>query len=158
ASWPPQQGAVAESFWVSLKYFNFYRIAVAAIFLLSVLVFGDSLSLGNHDLRAFIYASIIYLALAVAFHVTLRKAPAYFNLQLTLEGAGDILAVAVLMYASSGIRSGLGVMLLISLAGAALVSRGRLMLFYAALASIAVLLEQSYWVLVEDQSTANFLQ
>src|SRR5262245_6844687 len=25
ALWPPQQGAVADSFWVSLKYFNFYR-------------------------------------------------------------------------------------------------------------------------------------
>jgi two-component system sensor histidine kinase PilS (NtrC family) len=158
ASWPPQQGAVADSFWVSLKYFNFYRIAVAAIFLVSALVFGDALSLGNHDLVTFIYASMAYLALAVAFHITLRKVPAYFNLQLTAHVAADVVAVAVLMYASSGIRSGLGVMLLISLAGAALVSRGRLMLFYAALASIAVLLEQSYWVLVEDQSTANFLQ
>jgi two-component system sensor histidine kinase PilS (NtrC family) len=157
-TWPPQQGAVAESFWVSLKYFNFYRIAVAAIFLLSVLIFGDALSLGNHDLRAFIYASMAYLVLAVGFHIALRKVPAYFNLQLTLHVFTDVVAISVLMYASSGIRSGLGVMLLISLAGAALVSRGRLTLFYAALASIAVLLEQSYWVLVEDQSTANFLQ
>src|SRR5207302_1760688 len=66
--------------------------------------------------------------------------------------------IVILMYASSGIRSGLGVMLLISLAGAALVSRGTLTLFYAALASIAVLLEQSYWVLVEDSSTANYVQ
>jgi two-component system sensor histidine kinase PilS (NtrC family) len=39
-----------------------------------------------------------------------------------------------------------------------MVSRGKLMLFYAAIASIAVLLEQSYWVLVHDASTANFLQ
>ena len=45
----PQEGAVADSFWVSLKYFNFYRIAVAAIFLLAALIFGDALSLGSHD-------------------------------------------------------------------------------------------------------------
>jgi len=156
--WSLEEGVVADSFWVSLKYFNFYRIAVAAIFLLSVLIFGDSLSLGNHDLVKFTYASVVYLALAVAFHVALRKVPAHFNLQLTLHVVTDVVAVSVLMYASSGIRSGLGVMLLISLAAAALVSRGRLMLFYAALASIAVLLEQSYWVLVDDSSTANFLQ
>jgi two-component system, NtrC family, sensor histidine kinase PilS len=155
---PPQRGAVADSFWVSLKYFNFYRIAVAAIFLLSALIFGDALSLGTHDLATFTYASIVYLGLAVAFDIILRKAPAYFNLQLTLHVATDIVAVSILMYASSGIRSGLGVMLLISLAGAAVVSRGTLMLFYAALASIAVLLEQSYWVLIHDASTANFLQ
>jgi two-component system sensor histidine kinase PilS (NtrC family) len=156
--WPPQESAVDESFWVSLKYFNFYRMAVAAIFLASALIFGDALSLGNHDSVAFVYASIVYLALAVAFHIALRRVPKYFNLQLTVHVSADILAVTVLMYASSGIRSGLGVMLLISLAAAALVSRGRLMLFYAALASIAMLLEQSYWVLVEDSSTANFLQ
>ena len=158
AVWSPQQGEVADSFWVSLKYFNFYRIAVAAIFLLSELIFGDALALGNHDPVTFNYTSVVYLALAVAFHVTLRRVPKYFNLQLTLHVATDVVAISVLMYASSGIRSGLGVMLLISLAGAALVSRGRLMLFYAALASIAVLLEQSYWVLVEDASTGNFLQ
>jgi two-component system sensor histidine kinase PilS (NtrC family) len=63
-----------------------------------------------------------------------------------------------MMYASGGFRSGLGVMLLISLAAAALVSAGALMLFYAAIASIALLLEQSYWVLIHDVSTANYLQ
>lgn len=158
ALWPPQQGAVAESFWVSLKYFNFYRIALAAIFLLSALIFGNALSLGDHSIATFIYTSMVYLGVAVAFHIALRRAPAYFNLQLTLHVLADVVAIVLLMYASSGIRSGLGVMLLISLAGAALVSRGTLVLFYAALASIGVLLEQSYWVLVEDQSTANFLQ
>jgi len=139
---------------VSLKYFNFYRIAVAAIFLLAALIFGDALSLGSHNIVAYTYASVAYLALAVVFHVALRKVPAHFNLQLTLHVATDVVLIVILMYASSGIRSGLGVMLLISLAGAALVSRGTLTLFYAALASIAVLLEQSYWVLVEDSSTA----
>ncbi|TMG73449.1 MAG: HAMP domain-containing histidine kinase [Betaproteobacteria bacterium] len=157
-SWPPQQGAVADSFWVSLKYFNFYRVAVAAMFLLAALVYGDDLGLGSHDLNAFVYTCVVYLALAVAFHFALRKVPGYFNVQLTLHVVSDIAVVVVLMYASSGIRSGLGVMLLISLAGAALVSRGMLVLFYAALASIAVLLEQSYWVLVQDSSTANYLQ
>jgi len=154
----PQEGAVADSFWVSLRYFNFYRIAVAAIFLLAALIFGDALSLGSHDMVAYIYSSGIYLTLAVVFHVVLRKVPAYFNLQLTLHVVTDVVLIVVLMYASSGIRSGLGVMLLISLAGAALVSRGTLTLFYAALASIAVLLEQSYWVLVQDSSTANYVQ
>ena len=157
-SWSPQQGVVADSFWVSLKYFNFYRIAVAAVFLLALVIYGNTLNLGSHDPALFIYTGILYLALAVVFHVALRKLPAYFNVQLTLHVVFDIVALILLMNASGGIRSGLGVMLLISLAGAALVSRGTLMLFYAALASIAALLEQSYWVLVHDSSTADFLQ
>jgi len=158
SSWSPQQETVADSFWVSLRYFNFYRIAVAAVFLVLALVYGDTVSLGSHDPLVFTYASVVYLGIAVAFHVMLRKRRAYFNVQLTAHLITDIIVVVVLMYASSGIRSGLGVMLLISLAGAALVSRGKLTLFYAALASIAVLLEQSYWVLVHDFSTASYLQ
>ena len=47
------------------------------------------------------------------------------------------------MFASGGFRSGLAVMLLVSIAAASLVSRGRPLLFYAALAAIAVLLEQA---------------
>ena len=55
-------------------------------------------------------------------------------------------------------RSGLGVMLLISLIGAAIIAPRRLSFLYAALASIALLLEQSYWVLAHDAPTTDFLQ
>ena len=68
------------------------------------------------------------------------------------------MAITLLMYASGGIRSGLGVMLLISLTGAAIVAPRRLAFLYAALATIALLLEQGYWVLAHDAPTASFLQ
>lgn len=149
---------VSDSFWASLKYFNFYRIAVAVLALLVVVAFGDSLSLGSHNLALFAYVSGIYVCAAVAFHFVMRKWKSWFNAQLTVQVLADVVAISLLLYSSSGIRSGLGVMMMISLAGAALVSRGTLMLFYAAMASIAVLFEQAYWVLVEDHATANFLQ
>ena len=59
------------------------------------------------------------------------------------------------MYASGGMRSGLGVMLLVSLTGAAIVAPRRLAYLYAALATIALLLEQSYWVLAHDAPPAT---
>jgi two-component system sensor histidine kinase PilS (NtrC family) len=156
-SWPPSQEETADSFWVSLRYFSFYRIAIASVFLLAVLLYPDELNLGSHNPAVFRYASVAYLALAAAYQLALRKGSA-FHFQLTLHFVTDVLAITLLMYASGGMRSGLGVMLLISLGAAAMVSRGRLMLFYAALASIALLLEQAYWVLFHDSSTANFLQ
>jgi two-component system, NtrC family, sensor histidine kinase PilS len=156
--WPPAQAEAADSFWISLRYFNYYRMAVASVFLLAVLIYGNELNLGSHDIAGFTYTSIVYLALATAYHGVLRKTPAHFSFQLTLHVITDVAAITLLMYASGGMRSGLGVMLLISLAAAAMVSRGKLMLFYAAIASIAVLLEQSYWVLVHDSPTVTFLQ
>jgi len=88
----------------------------------------------------------------------LRNLRDLFNLQLSLHLGLDIVSITLLMYASGGIHSGLGVMLLIALTGAALVAPRLLALLYAALAAIALLLEQGYWVLRFDAPTQNFLQ
>ena len=147
-----------DSFWTSLRYFNLYRIAVATLFFSITLIYGDSLSVGSHALDLFRYACFGYLALAVVFQGVLRNLRDRFNLQLSLHVALDIVAITVLMYASGGIRSGLGVMLVISLTGAAIVAPRRLAWLYAALAAIALLLEQGYWVLAHDAPSTNFLQ
>ncbi|MCX7892382.1 MAG: ATP-binding protein [Burkholderiales bacterium] len=154
----PGPGEVPESFWTSLKYFNVYRLIVAALFLATAFVHPDLLDLGGADRRLFAVTAAAYLAVAAGFHLALLRAPRNFTFQVTAQVMADIAAIAVLMYASGGFKSGLAVMLLISLAGAALVSGGLLTLFYAAVASIAVLVEQALQVLVHDASTANFVQ
>ena len=54
--------------------------------------------------------------------------------------------------------SGLGLLLLASLAAAGIISRGRMTLFFAALASVAVLLEQTYEVLSHAESSTHYIQ
>ncbi|TAK84042.1 MAG: PAS domain-containing protein [Betaproteobacteria bacterium] len=154
---PPEE-RTPESFWTSLRYFNLYRVAVATLFLTVSLVYGDALNFGSQSVPLFRTVGIAYLVAAIAFQGLLRNLHEYFNLQLSLHAALDIVAITLLMYASSGIRSGLGVMLVIALTGAAIVAPRRLALLYASLAAIALLLEQAYWVLVHDASEANFLQ
>ena len=146
------------SFWISLRYLNSYRMVVATLFLGSTLLFDDMLNLGSFQLNLFRLVSMLYLLGAAVFHGLLRNLRDLFNLQLSLHLGLDIVAITMLMYASGGIHSGLGVMLLIALTGAALVAPQRLALLYAALAAIALLLEQSYWVLRFNASTQNFLQ
>lgn len=148
---------IPEFFWVSLKYFNLYRIAVAATFLITTEIYGDSLTLGSHRLEVFRAVSACYLGLGVVLHVVMRNLRDFFNLQLSVHVGIDIVALTLLMYASSGLRSGLGVMLLISLTASALVAPRRLTFLYAALAAIALLIEQTYWVLAFDFPTANYL-
>jgi two-component system sensor histidine kinase PilS (NtrC family) len=154
----PAEERIPESFWISLRYFNLYRMVLAGLFLGTSLVYGDALSLGSHSLAVFRYVAAAYLVVGVVFHVVLRDLRDKFELQLTLHACVDILAITLLMFASGGVRSGLGVMLLISLTGAAIVAPRRLSFLYAALATIALLLEQCYWVLEHDAPTANFLQ
>lgn len=154
---PPEE-RMPESFWTSLRYFNLYRIAVASLFLATTLVYDDLLSLGEHWLEMFRFVSVGYLFLGVLFHGVMRNLRDRFNLQLSLHVGLDITAITLLMYASGGIRSGLGVMLVISLIGAAIVAPRRLSFLYAALATIALLLEEGYWVLAHDAPPANFFQ
>jgi len=154
---PPQERTPA-AYWASLGYFNFYRIGVASVFLAASVIYGDELNLGSHWPQLFRAVCGAYLVLAVVFQGVLRNLREHFNVQLSLHVCIDILAMTLLMYASGGVRSGLGVTLLMSLIGAAIVAPRRLSFLYAALATIALLLEQGYWVLAHDAPSANFVQ
>lgn len=147
-----------ESFWISLRYFSVYRIVVAALFFGTTLFYGDMLNLGSHRLFFFQMVALAYLLIGLVFHTAVRNLRELFNLQLSAHVTLDIVAITLLMYASGGVRSGLGIMLLIALTAAALVAPRRLSIAYAALAAIALLLEQSYWLLAFDAPEANFLQ
>lgn len=147
-----------QSLWISLRYFNLYRIAIAGLFLGTSMIYGDTLNLGSHRIELFRAVCGAYLLAGVAFQMFLGGWRDRFNLQISLHAFADIVAITLLMFASGGIRSGLGIMLLISLIGAAVVAPQRLAQLYAALAGIALLLEQTYWVLVADAPEATYLQ
>src|SRR5574340_188450 len=150
-------GAYPDSFWRSLFFFNVYRLIAAALLLTTVAVWGDSLQFGSRDTKLFAAIAGIHIFLSTA-HFALIRMRWRFDLQITLQVIADIAFIVILIYASNGISSGLGLLLLTTLTGAGLISRGRLALFYAALASIAVLLEQTYEVLVLDANLAQYVQ
>jgi two-component system sensor histidine kinase PilS (NtrC family) len=146
------------SVWTSLHYFNIYRLIVASVFLLAVFIYPRSSGLGSDHLRLFIWSAAAYWLLAVFFYAALKKLRMGFNRLLSLQVMGDILAITVMMFASGGSRSGLAVMLLVVLAGAGLVGQGRLTLFYAALATVAVLFEQAWRVVHLNADPTDFVQ
>jgi len=161
ASWGAEEAPASpehgEPFWRSLFYFNVYRLLVAVLLLLSVAFWGTNLWFGSRDLTLFIAANVSYVAFGVvcfALIGTRRR----FNLQLTLQVTADVGFIVILLYASGGLSAGLGLLLLTTLAGAGLISRGRMTLFFAALASIGVLLEQTVEVLRLDVSETQFVQ
>ncbi len=153
-----QPEAPAEVFLRSLFYFNLYRLIVASVFVGAVLFFGSSLSFGSEQPGLFAWVATGYLLVASIFFGTLDWVRRRFNLYLSVQVATDILALTLLMHASGGAKSGLAFMLLVVLAAAGLVGEGRLTLFYAALAALAVLFEQAYRVLARAGDPADFLQ
>jgi two-component system sensor histidine kinase PilS (NtrC family) len=154
---PPPADRYPESYWRSLYFFNIYRMAVAVLLLSVVVVWRDTLQFGSKSVTLFVVAVIFHIVFSVVCF-TLIRIRWRFTLQLSMQVAGDIAFMVILMHASGGISSGLGLLLLATLAGAGLISRGRLSLFYAALASIAVLLEHTYSVLQYEASIGQFVQ
>jgi len=106
----------------------------------------------------FFGTSVVYLVMVVVSFVSLRLRWPRFNLQLAGQIGGDIAVLTVLSYASGGVQSNLGLLLLVSLAAAGMISRGKITLFFAALASIAALLGHSYAVLYAEAEVAQFIQ
>ncbi len=145
-------------FWRSLRYYNFYRFFLAILFATVAGLMDTRLHevVGNPLL--FFAASLFYLASVVLSFVMLYLHKPRFVRQLALQVGGDILVFPILSYASGGIQSNIGLLLLISLAAAGLISRGRITLFFAAMASITMLLMQSFAVLHDDAPVGQFVQ
>lgn len=136
-----------ESYWHSLRYFSVYRLVVAGVFFLAATVYGGTPNLGSLDIELFRLVSATYLFSALLMLSAVHSVRRGFDLQLTSQVAVDVGALTLLMYASGGAESGIGVMIFVVLAGAGLVGQGRMAIFYAALATLAALAEQSYHVL-----------
>jgi two-component system sensor histidine kinase PilS (NtrC family) len=138
----------AATYWRLMRFSNLYRCIIASIFLGLYFFLLDYI--GNSQ-----YNSALYFQLALAYLGTSLLTTALtwikwprFDYQLTLQASADIVFIVALMYAAGGVQSGFGILLILAIAATSIISEGRLALFYAALATIALLLEQSYQVLV----------
>jgi two-component system sensor histidine kinase PilS (NtrC family) len=161
--WKPLQSRaysapVSEELWRSISLFNLYRLLLASLAIFLAGTFGDALSLGSSNLPLFFHASIVYTVLVLISQLAIKLRQPRLGLQLAFQVGTDIACMTVLSDASGGISSGLGMLLLVSLAAAGLISRGKITLFFAALASIAVLLQHSYEVLTQEAAVAQYLQ
>ncbi len=145
-------------FWRSLRYFNLYRLALSGLFVTISGVFGSSLSLGTRNWSVFFTASCLYAVVVLLSFIALHWRWPRFTWQLAAYVSCDIVGLSMLSYASGGIQSNIGLLLMVSLASAGLISRGKITLFFASLASIAALLEHSYDVLYDDAPVALYIQ
>jgi two-component system, NtrC family, sensor histidine kinase PilS len=156
---PPEDRHFSDAHWQSLRYLNLYRFVLAGLlFIASVGVSNDySLFLAEYSLLHVSVSAAYLLATALAV-MPLHRYRRYFNLQLSGHVAVDIVVLTTLMYASGGLRSGVGALLLVSLAAAGLVGQGRLVLLYAAMATLAVLGTEVYRALGSDVEPHLFVQ
>lgn len=150
--------AALETHWRPVQYFASYRLLVAAFFLAAIRFGGGALNIGEQNPRLFEWVAIAYLAAALILWMTVARWRRAFNTQLSIQVATDVTALTLMMHASGGGQSGVSVMIFVVLAGAGLVGQGRLTLFHASLATVAILAEQSYRVVLLEGDVGAFFR
>ena len=154
----PDSVPVPEAKWRSLYFFNLYRLVLGGLFVFLGSAYSDILLLGARSPSLFFRTCLVYIALTLISLPTIKLRWPRFTLQLAFLVGVDIVCITILSHASGGVQGGLEVLLLVSLAAIGLISRGKVTLFFAALASIAVLLQHSYAVLTQDAAAAQYVQ
>ena len=147
-----------DTTWRTLVVFCLYRV-ILAVFVGGAFIFLNRFfNLGIQTPGTVVPTVVSYTVASVLLLIPARLREPSLVMQVTAGVIVDVLAIVMLMYASGGVRSGLGVILLVSLAAAGLITRGRLAFFHAAIAALAVLLEQTFQVWRFEGAIHEFVQ
>ncbi len=142
--------------WRSLKLYNGYRLVIALMFLIMQSTLGEGSFLLKTEKDLFsqlVLGYLVFSCISAAF--TWLEKP-NINLNLPAQISIDIIFIVLLMHAQQDGVAGVGLLLIITTASASLISEGRLALFYAALATIGILIEQTYRILIIDSLVENY--
>ena len=129
--------------WTSVRLLNVYRLGLAAIFFAQSFVSPSPL-LNIVDLSLYSWTSFAYLLLAMVWIVAAWIERRGFQSQVSLQIYSDTIIIILLMHACGGISSGLGMLLIISVAVSGLLTEQALAILFASLASLGLLAEHVY--------------
>lgn len=147
---------IPNSSWRALQYFNLYRFIVAFLFVALIWIGQLPEPLGMSNSLLFAIAAHADLLGAGLFWFFINLKNPRYNLQVAVQVFFDIFIVSLMMYASDGLNSGFGMLLVITVAGGSILSAGRIAIFFAALASLSVIGQELYIKLVLLSSTPNY--
>jgi len=144
--------------WKPLQYLNIYRLLLALLVITLNFAGITPSPLGSHNFELLHYSALFYLFFSILSIFTIQNNWPEFSIQLYIQILTDIVIITLMMHASGGAGSGIGALLIVTVAGSSLLSGGRTAAFFAATASLAVLLEQFYNVLEDNALTTSHTQ
>jgi two-component system, NtrC family, sensor histidine kinase PilS len=145
-----------DSSYPLLRIYSYYRFALSLLLLAMFFVF-------RHDPGDAPFLPLLYLGVAVPYAalnlgtliLVLQRPrhprPRHYFAMLVL----DIAALILITHASGGINSGFAILLMVTVAAAALFVPGQIATLVAAVASLAVLLDATYLVLTRDSEAGT---
>jgi two-component system sensor histidine kinase PilS (NtrC family) len=141
--------------WRVLTLVNLFRLLVALLLTVMFLTITPR-RVGQADPSLFIGSTAAYFAYAMLSIATVKRRWPEVNIQLVAGLCVDVLAIASLTYASGGTNSGLASLLVLPIGAMSFVVRQRLALMFAAIATLAVLVQQTLTTLAARGDGSDF--
>ena len=123
------------------RLLNLYRVLVPAVLVAAVLLAGRGRDTAGHP-ALFLTTCASYFGIAVGLILLQRLSRTAPLLTPLANGVLDATAIALILYASGGVSSGFGILLVLPVLALTLLAGRREALLIAALATLAVLLPQ----------------
>lgn len=141
-----------------LRIYAWYRFALSVLLLISYSVFSSARNATHFLPLLYLGTAIPYAVLNLLTLVVVLVRPRHHRPRhLFLILAIDIAALVLITHASGGINSGFAVLLMVTVAAAAIFVTGQIATLVAAVASLAVLAEALILIIVHDGSSGTLL-
>lgn len=143
-------------YWRSLLLLNWYRVGMVIVLLCIDWLLGRR---GESFQLSHLYnMALPYLGFAGLSFIAIHLRKPIFEAQLAIYVIVDVAYLVAFMAIQGGVSSGFGVLLIPYLAAVSLLSRGRMTLFHAAVAVLAVLGEEVWRFLSGGGAAADFVR
>ncbi len=130
--------------WPALRLFSLYRILVATIFLGLSLLANKVSFLTSLNPVALQWICLVYVLVSVTILICTYFRWIPYRLQVYFSIIFDIAAITLVMHLFGGVSTGFGTLMIAVVAGGSLLLPGRSALLFAALATLAILLHETY--------------
>jgi two-component system sensor histidine kinase PilS (NtrC family) len=141
--------------WRVLTLVNLFRLLVAVLLTVMFLTITPT-RVGQAYPGLFIGATAAYFAYALLSIATVKRRWPEVSIQAVVGLCVDVLAIATLTYASGGMTSGLASLLVLPIGATSFIVRQRLALMFAAIATLAVLVQQTLTALAAAGDSGDF--
>jgi two-component system sensor histidine kinase PilS (NtrC family) len=145
-----------ETSWRALQYFNLYRFLISLLFVGLIWIGQLPEPLGVYDQKLFAFVAHGYLLASIVIAVVISMQMPRYKMQVAVHVLIDIIAISLMMYASNGLDSGFGMLLIIAVAGGSILCAGRIAILFAAIAALAVLSQEVYLQLFRYYPPPNY--
>lgn len=151
------QSSLLHTDWYALRLLNLFRLFLLVMFAAALYIPDTFEVLGSRSPAVFKYTLLLWSALALCFYCTMRLQRPILELQLYLQVYFDIICLVTLMYASGGVQSNLGVLLLVQIAIIANFVRPRFVVLFAAIAT-AITFSAELFAQLTDNKVAHLTE